>query len=935
MEWAKLLFDFERRTAIAASVPSPQTTIDPEEDIDKAVTETKKNVLIFTSKVDSVEEEMLKLFTDNPEPSSQDADDMVALLAKLNEFKDNLHTYSVKLGLEGANYFDQNKAKETSEAAKNDWKTKKAQIDCLQRKGKEYLSKAQPSVPPPNHQSRARNIPLERLPLPTFKGNKIDYLRFKQDFKNHVKYESEGEKMLALKTKCLVKYPDKQRVSNMMTLQECWDKLDEEYGDIDTLVAEVFSTWENLKPPTNDPQFIKFVESIENGVSLLKSLGHEKEMDSSYSAVMLEKKLPVRLQQEYSKSFSSDKGTAKDRMQFLLKFLKLEKQACHLRTSNYCGITKKKDDDENSVATNFGGVSDRGGGRGGRNRGRGRDNQDRNKGGDSQDKGRNGRGGGRGTGKHLKRGEPNTKCVVCQADHASSKCATWRDEKNTKTDLHYLASENIPKPFCLWCLEPGHFYNKCFSKEEYGCPCNSGINKFLCGNTDDCKTRKNWSKTSSSISTTDTISSSLTMVNGVSMGDALLPIQKIPLSNFEAELRVMFDNCSQSTFIRTKTAKKLKLKGVLIDYILICTDGSERKMRGFLYKLSLRDMSGELHELEAIGINKLSTAYAGVKVVNLKKVLNNVPTCRSLTEDKLERESGELDLLIGSDLAHLHPKSVADVGSLSIMKSKFSTGWTMMGHHKDHLILTGKEKGVKANVCAVKKIKVTDFFDTKITSNMAGTKDLQFLDAVSTESIGVNVAPKCSSCKAKTENCTECKLKAEMMTYLEFLQDQQINENIEKLPDKNQYVASYPYTKEIFNLLPNKEIAMKRAENLEANLLKHPNDLQQLNESLFDSFSRGVFRFISEEEIKKWTGQTHYIPMNCVYKESESTPVRLVFDSGQPDRNGRSLNGCMGKGKKPLNHFGSIVLNFRAAEQENVQPNSRQRPGSALPHILH
>ena len=164
---------------------------------------------------------MLKLFTDNPEPSSQDADDMVALLAKLNEFKDNLHTYSVKLGLEGANYFDQNKAKETSEAAKNDWKTKKAQIDCLQRKGKEYLSKAQPSVPPPNHQSRARNIPLERLPLPTFKGNKIDYLRFKQDFKNHVKYESEGEKMLALKTKCLVKYPDKQRVSNMMTLQEC------------------------------------------------------------------------------------------------------------------------------------------------------------------------------------------------------------------------------------------------------------------------------------------------------------------------------------------------------------------------------------------------------------------------------------------------------------------------------------------------------------------------------------------------------------------------------------------------------------------------------------------------------------------------------------------------------------------------------------------
>ena len=101
--------------------------------------------------------------------------------------------------------------------------------------------------------------------------------------------------------------------------------------------------------------------------------------------------------------------------------------------------------------------------------------------------------------------------------------------------------------------------------------------------------------------------------------------------------------------------------------------------------------------------------------------------------------------MIGTDLAHLHPKGVAEVGSLSILKSKFSTGWTMMGHHRDHLVLTGKNKGVKVNVCAVKRIKVADIFDNKITSNMAGTKDLQFLDAVSTESVGTvfpqNVRP--------------------------------------------------------------------------------------------------------------------------------------------------------------------------------------------------
>ena len=77
-----------------------------------------------------------------------------------------------------------------------------------------------------------------------------------------------------------------------------------------------------------------------------------------------------------------------------------------------------------------------------------------------------------------------------------------------------------------------------------------------------------------------------------------------------------------------------------------------------------------------------------------------------------------------------------------------------------------------------------------------------------------------------------------MMTYLEYLQDKKINKNIEYLHDKKQYIASYPYTKDIFHLLHNREIALKRAHNLEANLLKRPDDIQLLNQSLTDSFER-------------------------------------------------------------------------------------------------
>ena len=369
-QWNKILLEFEKRETRAASVPPQQIVKDPDEDTEKLVSETKKNISILTAKVISVEEDMLKLFTDSPEPSSHDAEDMTALLTKMKEYKESIHTFSIKLSLETSKLFDKTKAKELSEAADNDWKTQKQKLDCLQRKGKEYLCKAPPPAPPQNPPSRPgtapKSIPLERLPLPTFKGNKMDYLRFKQDFQNHVKYESDGEKVLALKTKCLTKNADKHVVANMMTMQECWEKLDEEYGNIDTLVSELFSSWASLKNPTNDSQFVKFVANIEAGASLLKSLGHEKELDTSYSAIMLEQKLPVRLQQEYTKSLATQKGCLIDRMQFLLKFLKEEKRACQLRTSNYCGNAKKTDDEDNHVATSFGGVSDRGRGRGGK-----------------------------------------------------------------------------------------------------------------------------------------------------------------------------------------------------------------------------------------------------------------------------------------------------------------------------------------------------------------------------------------------------------------------------------------------------------------------------------------------------------------------------------------------------------------------------------------
>ena len=867
----------------------------------------------------STERKLERNFTDAPEPHSFEVADTKKLLDDLRAVEESAKPLYIKMIVE-ASKLKEEERDEKVKLTEADWSELQSKVSILTRKGQEYMSKLAPEVPAPSptqtHEpvqvqthTSTRGTALKRLSLPKFSGNKADYLRFKKLFEKHVKYATEDENVMALKTECLSKAADVRLVSNEETLQDCFEKLDKAYGDVHTLVAEIFSNWTNLKPPKSDSEFIKFMEQIEYGVSTLKSIGHEKAIDIS-STVMLEMKLSEELKKRFSLGFANDKNPAKNRMKSLMVFLEEERNGAYLRNCNYVPSKANKSEDGNTTsasATGFdhedkGGAPRWGGGGyrgGGQSRGGG--------------KPRGGKGGGNGN--PSKRGETSKKCLFCQEDHTTFRCGNLRDKSNKKTELLGLAV-SFKKPFCMWCFDHGHNQKECNRKhsKHLKCPCGSSyLNIYICCKTDDCKTRKNWpAEMSSSTSMTASFS---TMVNGVRMGETLLPIQIIPATEENVPIRVMFDNCSQSTFLLNKTAKKLGMKGVPISYILVCTDGSKKKMTGWLYKLSLKDLSCEYHEIEAVGLDTISSNYPGIKVTNIRAKVDGVPTCNSVTDKKLERTGGALDLLIGSDLSNLHPKGIKDVGKLTLMRSSFGTGWTLMGHNEELIQFTDKQKGVRVNVCAVQKIQVKKFFENEVLTNAAGTKDIQFLDAVSTESLGVNIPPKCVSCKAKTENCKECKMLTEMTTYLEHLQDEQIRDSIEYLPKEKRFIASYPYTNEVLNLLPNKEIVMKRAVSLESNLKKKPEDIKLLNESLFDSFKRGVFRFLSSEEIQDWSGQVHYIPMNRVYKDSESTPVRLVFDSGQPDRNGRSLNGCMGKGKNPLNHFGSVVMNFRAAEQ--------------------
>jgi len=195
--------------------------------------------------------------------------------------------------------------------------------------------------------------------------------------------------------------------------------------------------------------------------------------------------------------------------------------------------------------------------------------------------------------------------------------------------------------------------------------------------TDDCKLRANWTDTHSNAA----VISSHVSVNGSRLGQTLLPGQSIPVEDGSMRIRVMFDNGSQSTFILNQTAQKLKLKGIPISYVLVCTDGERKKNEW----LSLIDGDGNTHFIEAVGLDKISSSFPSVKVFKVKAAIKQLlinlefSMYKSLTDKKLSRTDGQLDLLVGTDLSSLHPKGVFDIGKVTLMKSIFCTGWTLMG----------------------------------------------------------------------------------------------------------------------------------------------------------------------------------------------------------------------------------------------------------------
>ncbi|XP_060589357.1 uncharacterized protein LOC132744614 [Ruditapes philippinarum] len=133
-------------------------------------------------------------------------------------------------------------------------------------------------------------------------------------------------------------------------------------------------------------------------------------------------------------------------------------------------------------------------------------------------------------------------------------------------------------------------------------------------------------------------------------------------------------------------------------------------------------------------------------------------------------------------------------------------------------------------------------------------------------------------------------------------------ENCIKYKD-GRYVAKLPW-KEDHSVLPtNYEICRKRTENTIKRLSIETDILKNYGQIIEDQLKRG---FIEKCDANVTTSNpVHYIPHHYVKKDSNTTPIRIVYNCSCKSRDQPSLNDCLMSTPPELNDLTGILIRFR------------------------
>ncbi|XP_068233584.1 uncharacterized protein [Palaemon carinicauda] len=333
----------------------------------------------------------------------------------------------------------------------------------------------------------------------------------------------------------------------------------------------------------------------------------------------------------------------------------------------------------------------------------------------------------------------------------------------------------------------------------------------------------------------------------------LFMVNKIKCGN--QELQTLFDSEADITMIRNDVAKALGLKGKCVRLAVTKLGDKTVTYSSKEYDLVLTDKDGNDVNVTVYGIDDITS-----QVVK-----------ETVAENLQLRESQFGMCVYGS-----HP----DIVTLSVFRSN-------PGISINHVSSTISDYDISVEPVIDIRAQINDFFTI--------------------EHLGTDCNPRCGSCR-----CGKCATGNGNYSIKEEKELALIESGLMYYPNRKEWSAKFPWTKDPKLLQNNVSVAVARLKGTEKRLMKLGSDYAQAyNDQILDMTKRNVIRKLSDEEVKNYVGPVTYIQHHEVLKPgSISTPLRIVFDSSAKYM-GQSLNSFWAKGPNILNSMFGILLRFR------------------------
>ena len=373
--------------------------------------------------------------------------------------------------------------------------------------------------------------------------------------------------------------------------------------------------------------------------------------------------------------------------------------------------------------------------------------------------------------------------------------------------------------------------------------------------------------------------------------EAIFFVQDIPARNTKVKPRVMWDKGCNRVLIRDSFAKKSNLVSKEVVYTMeVVGDSKPKQIKSRIYLLDLIDMYGNIHSIWGYGTPKIMTSSIPDLSV-IRHLFPHVPA-----DAFMSLPSKEVDVLIGLNMNELQPAGglgTDRVKGLSALRSLFGCGWVVGGHHDD---IRNTYSDISSAAAILKVAKILIEPKPPITP--------EFWES---EGLGVFPPPRCDHCK----NCMErgpCSEK-------HFQHSIKKQAELDLIKSKThlhegEVWCEYPYIRDPACLSFNRDAVIKVAEKVEKSLIKD-NVREAFNEQIRDQLRRGVAVKLSDDELQSWVGPCQYITTHAVFKDSVTTPVRVVSNSSF-NNGGKSLNSCLASGPNSLNSMLDVMLRFRS-----------------------